>query len=1050
MLFVVSPVAAMGRKTKWEACRKILEEKLEEPVNLAFPVSFDEMLRLVEAKEVDLACVSFLEASNLIKMGYLPLGVFKEPQRILPVRVKEVSDTEKVFFAVPMPLFSSMGLLYTFLGRYLERINIIPTRNFLSVVELLNSGKVQFGLLSEDYVGYVKGGVSICEELSFNFEIILVVRSALYNVVRDVVASLEGFEEAHEDIINGAIGKFLIEWQELLRLWSAEGILKAMDRVRGLGILLYNSYGIRFVNRGFSLLTGYKSEEMVGMSVYDFIDMILHPNIRSFAKSVATRRMKGEHFALSYSTQPIKRKDGSFIYCFIVSETVMYEDSYGGMVFFIDSTKLGRLERAYRLLKSVNEAIISSVTKIDLFNRIAVSLVDDMGLRFVWVGACKEYAIEPIAKYGYEEGFLDVIHLTLEGSCLLETTFRTNSISIVSDLVTYNFSCINEAKCLKEMSKRGYRSLCIIPILEDNKIAYLLCLYSGEPNFFVDEMLEVLQEVKRDVEFGLKRIREIENGVIIERALVGSGSYVVVTDEKGKIVFANSNIEYLLKKPIYEILGTSVDFFAEAAGIDVSYKAFYKALLRVAKEGKEVKAIFPVRDKTGSIRYLDAVIYPVLLPDSTRRILIVGRDITKEVFLSREVERLTFYDFTTGLLNIHGFRSKVVDSLYSEAPCAIVLIDLWNFAFINDVFGREVGDKALTQFASLLKKIFEGKGIVARIFGDKFLVWMYGIERDDVIFYIRLLEDELKEPFIINGDRVYLSFNAGVAFYPEDGKDIDVLYNKVKETVRRAKSFGEGEICFCSDTKESKRVTPFAYEIVRKAVDKKLFTFYYQPFYKLFPFRLAGFEALVRVVDENGQVYAPGAFIDYLEQSRYLRDFESWAISEIKSTIDRWKLPISINISARTFKDKDFLVYILEELKDYPVIVEITERVLLEDYEAAKKFMEDTKRTSMKVALDDFGIGYSSLNYIANFQVDVLKIDVEFVRDMLVNSVKKAIVKNLVSLGNEIGIEVHAEGVETYEQLEFLKNVGCTHVQGFLFAKPMPKEEAEKLIIKGS
>ena len=206
-----------------------------------------------------------------------------------------------------------------------------------------------------------------------------------------------------------------------------------------------------------------------------------------------------------------------------------------------------------------------------------------------------------------------------------------------------------------------------------------------------------------------------------------------------------------------------------------------------------------------------------------------------------------------------------------------------------------------------------------------------------------------------------------------------------------------------------------------------------------------GFEALVRIIDEDGTIYTPAVFIDFLENSKYLVDFEDWALQKVEEQIKKWKIPISFNVSARSFRRDDFIKKLEEVCKKCKKLfaIEITERVFINNMERAVKILENLKEYS-NIAIDDFGTGYSSFNYLKELPVSILKLDISFTKRLLEDGKDRLIVKSIVKLARSLKIKTLAEGIEKEQQMEILRKFKCDFLQGYLLAKPMPAHEIEK------
>ena len=338
--------------------------------------------------------------------------------------------------------------------------------------------------------------------------------------------------------------------------------------------------------------------------------------------------------------------------------------------------------------------------------------------------------------------------------------------------------------------------------------------------------------------------------------------------------------------------------------------------------------------------------------------------------------------------------------------------------------------------------------------------------------FIYKIRDALDKDLSTSKGKIHISYNASIALYNEDGQTFEELYNNAVLTLNTAKKEGENIIKFY-ESQLNKKLEEYleAEKIVEKAFEKKLFKFYFQPYFKLEDFSVAGFESLIRIVDEDGTVYPPVKFIDYLENSKYITKFEEWALEEVSQKIEKFNslkdrkdrtislnlspkglLGYSLNLTSDELSDKNFV----EKLALLPIevqnnlVIEITERNVIKDIEKSKKIFKDIKdlNPNIKIAIDDFGTGYSSLTYLRDLAVDILKIDMSFVRNIAKSRQDLSLVKFIIGLAKDLGLKTIAEGVETEEQVKLLSLLGVDYLQGFYFAKPMSEEEAIKLIME--
>jgi diguanylate cyclase (GGDEF)-like protein/PAS domain S-box-containing protein len=502
---------------------------------------------------------------------------------------------------------------------------------------------------------------------------------------------------------------------------------------------------------------------------------------------------------------------------------------------------------------------------------------------------------------------------------------------------------------------------------------------------------------------------------------------------------------------------------------------FYKELWNTILSNKPFSAMFVNKTKDGKLIYIDQTIYPIKLKDGTLKFVSVGEDITQEKVLSEEIEKYKYYDSLTGLPNFISFKiqlSEIIKNKIYKKKLVLILIDIYNMSVINASYGFETGNEILKEVAKNLKKEFSD-GYVARTESDEFAILAPNIKNESILIY--KIRDALDKDLNTSKGKIHISYNASIVLYDEDGKTFEELYNNAVITLNTAKKEGENVIKFY-ESQLSKKLEEYleAEKIVKKAFEKKLFKFYFQPYFKSEDFSLVGFESLVRMVDEDGTVYPPIKFIDYLENSKYIIKFEEWALEELSQKIkkfnslnDKKDRTISLNLSPKglfgyplnllnltsdKLSDKNFI----ERLLLLPVevqnnlVIEITERNVIKDIEKSKKIFKDIKdlNKNIKIAIDDFGTGYSSLTYLRDLTIDILKIDMSFVRNIAKSRRDLSLVKFIIELAKDFGLKTIAEGVETEEQVKLLSLLGADCLQGFYFAKPMPEEEAIKLIME--
>ncbi len=1031
---------------RWQEFAKRLENTLQEKVTFETLSGFDEEHERIEKGEFfDLYYVSPNSLSKLYERGYLPVAKFKSQRdRFFLVLREKLPDKGVIRVALPYLKF----LIYPLLALDIERIKIVFVDNFLSGFNLLKEGSVDACIMYnetwEEIEEEEKKPFVVFEDHVFETSHLFMAKPEVYSKVKDALLSFEEIEPADETDLLRVLRLFK-EFDKFMRLWSKASFFYAIDKAKHVGVLLYTKK-IEYVNDYLAELLGYSKEELEGMDSYTAVKRIFPPDYRKAVEEVVTKRLSGEDFSQIYEELPLLRKDGSTVWTVASSETVLYEGSYAGLVFFVDITEKKKAIKLYHLLIDLIENILKAQTEEEALKELCIQLTKNMSLKLAWVGIpdYEKELIVPVYSYGQAEEYLKDLLISTredlpEGQGITARAYRGNKIYINENTLKNPIM----TPWVEKQLRLGILSSCAIPIIKDERVEYVINLYAGEPYFFSEESAEVLYEIKQAVEFILRKIKQDRESYMISNAVEKAKSCILITNKLGEIIYVNEAVCETSGYSKEELIGKSPKLFKSG----YHSPEFYRQLWSTIRAGQDFHAIFVNRGKHGQIFYLESSIHPIKLPDGSLVYMQVGRDITREIHLSSEIERLTFSDTLTGLYNLDGLRARAEEFLKRNNFVLLILVDLCNFSMINRLYGERAGDTVLVEIGKRLSKYSENLGIAARLASDEFGVLLSLSKEEDAIEILKDIENILQKPFVINGTPINFSFNIGVALYPHDGSSFGELHEKASIALSNAKRAGEGEIRFFEAGFEERiRSQNLAIELVHRAVEDDLFVFYYQPYWNSKDMKLAGFEALVRIKDKHGNVYSPALFIDYLENSRYLRSFEGIMLRHARRFYEKYKYPLSINVSARSFKDKKFIESLVEELAHKNITVEITERIFMEGEKEAIENIEMLREAGIKVALDDFGTGYSSLSYISRIPINVIKIDISFVRQILNDKRIRVIVEGIIGLSKGLEIESLAEGVETQEQVDILRDMGCTYLQGYFLGKPMPEENIIKLI----
>lgn len=431
--------------------------------------------------------------------------------------------------------------------------------------------------------------------------------------------------------------------------------------------------------------------------------------------------------------------------------------------------------------------------------------------------------------------------------------------------------------------------------------------------------------------------------------------------------------------------------------------------------------------------------------------------------LSRaQLRTLAYYDTLTGLPNRVFLSEKVRDAIEVAqsrlSHAALLYIDLDGFKDVNDTLGHARGDRLLQLVADRLIDVVAGRGQVARMGGDEFVVLLGDVDTGDVAREIaERVISVLSEPFSLEGNEHFISASIGVAIYPEDGRDDQTLVKNADIAMSRAKDRGRNGYFFYNPTLEAPIHLRLSQEkLLRRALELSEFVVFYQPQLDLRSDRVVSVEALVRWNHPRSGLIEPAHFIPSAEFSGLIVPLGDWVLATAARQVRSWqgrvgRLRLAVNLSARQFHDRDLRKRIMNALAeaDFPperFEIEITESVAMADAEQSAAIVRDLADSGIRVALDDFGTGYSSLAYLRRFDLDVLKIDRSFVSGIGSSSGDETIVNTVIGMAHSLNLEVIAEGVETVEQLAFLGAHGCDAAQGFIIAPAMPAIEFEAFV----
>jgi diguanylate cyclase (GGDEF)-like protein len=433
-------------------------------------------------------------------------------------------------------------------------------------------------------------------------------------------------------------------------------------------------------------------------------------------------------------------------------------------------------------------------------------------------------------------------------------------------------------------------------------------------------------------------------------------------------------------------------------------------------------------------------------------------DVTQQRQAEAQIAHMALHDPLTDLPNRRLFRQRLEAALHRVEwgePCAVLCLDLDQFKAVNDTLGHPVGDALLKAVTDRLHRMVRQTDTVARLGGDEFAIVQTGVNQpEDATTFAERLMHELALPYDIAGHHVVTGVSIGIAIAPEDGADPDLLLRSADIALYQAKSDGRGRLRFFKPEMDALMQARRELEVdLRKALAAGEFELFFQPLVNLNDECISGFEALLRWRHPRRGLVSPAEFIPLSEEIGLIVQIGEWVLHTACRYAKSWPgaFKVAVNISAVQFKSGDLVPVTTRALQESGLDparleLEITESVMVHDFDAVLSMLYQLKQLGISISMDDFGTGYSSLSYLVSFPFDKIKIDQSFVRGLGNKANCMAIIRAITGMCASLGITATAEGVETAQQLSLLRAERCTEIQGYLVKEPRPADEVPALI----
>jgi diguanylate cyclase (GGDEF)-like protein/PAS domain S-box-containing protein len=537
---------------------------------------------------------------------------------------------------------------------------------------------------------------------------------------------------------------------------------------------------------------------------------------------------------------------------------------------------------------------------------------------------------------------------------------------------------------------------------------------------------------------------------------------IIITDAEARIVKTNPAFGKIMGYSADEIVGRKTSMLKSGRHGKAFYRRMWETLRKEGqwqgeiwdrrKDGRVIplwQSISAVRDAQGKVTHYVGVLF----------------DLSEQKRSADHIRHLAYYDSLTELPNRQLFGDRCEHALQrarrNGRSLALLFLDLDRFKYVNDSLGHPVGDDLLRAVAQRLKECLRHCDTVARLGGDEFIVLLEDVKsRRAIELTARRILAAFHQPFLVQGHRLNVCTSIGVSCYPGDGEDATTLIKNADLAMYRAKELGRNDFRFYEThltTHATERL--FLEGELRNALKRNELTVHYQPQFALADGRLVGAEALLRWRHPQRGWIPADVFIAIAEDAGLMAPIGEWVLRTACDQVRAWAAAglrpprMAVNLSGAQVERSDILATVTRALEDVGLPpeyleLEITETFIMRQAERNIRVLEDLRALGVSLAIDDFGIGQSSLRYLNRLPVDKLKIDRSFIRDIPRDPNEMAITRAILALGRSLRLKVLAEGVETAQQAEFLKELGCDEVQGFYFGRPMEASELQKLLVQ--
>ncbi len=772
-------------------------------------------------------------------------------------------------------------------------------------------------------------------------------------------------------------------------------------------------------------------------------------------------------FELSVAKKP-SEPDGSPRFV-VLSHDITYRKSA--------EADVRRLSKLYAALSHCNQLIVRCKNETELLPQICRGAVTFGGMKMAWIGLLDEHdrLVKPAACFGDGTAYLSGIRISMErddqhGRGPTGTAMRENRPVWCQDFV-------NEPSTTPwhERGRRfGWAASAALPLHRAGRVIGAMTLYADEVNGFDAAAQELLMEMARDIDFAFDRfLEDAERARMAEVIVESEEKYRAITESITDVIWTLDPVtgRFLYVSPsVFRLCGyTAEEFMAgpNDSGVAQEGRALSRELLtaRMADFLAERRSSgdFAIEEveqhcKDGATVWTE-VVTNLALNQRSGQVELHGviRDISERKNAEARIQHLAYFDQLTGLPNRVMLNDHCAYALTlahrSGQPLAVLFFDLDHFKTINDTLGHDVGDQLLIEVGRRLVAQLRAGDTVARLGGDEFVLILADTNAAGAMHVALKLLQVISQPYLIGFHELRTTLSIGIAMYPEDGADMDLLFRNADAAMYQVKRDSRNDYRFFTEEMQARSLRTLSLaNALHHALERGQLSLQYQPQVSLRDGGVIGAEALLRWTHPEFGAISPAEFIPIAENNGLIMEIGDWVLQRAVEQACCWReeglppLVVAVNLSAAQFRRPnlpELVIRIIEKagLPAGELELELTEAVAMDDPQRAIKIMAELFQRGIRIAIDDFGTGYSSLSTLKQFKVNKLKIDRSFVDDIVCDADDRAIVRAIIQLARSLNLKTIAEGVERNDVLELLRDLGCDEVQGYLYSPPLAAEQ---------